>query len=272
MGKVYRSCKDRKALRGPSPQPSQTMNKISFSVSNEKISGNVFFPKKKLALNPAIIFIHGWTSKQDGYFYYATELAEKGYICMTFDMRGHGASEGNLSVLTRKDFLSDVIAAFDFLSQIKDVDKENITVVGSSFGGYLSVLLSSVRSCASLVLRVPANYPDAGFESIPHKIGADAYYEGLIQRDKETWKTTVHPYSTITSLQTLREFKGRVLLIESENDKIVPHEVVKSYSLALTDNAKLTYMVMKGADHSITRDKARQVEFLAILLKWLKDQ
>ncbi len=243
---------------------------ISLEVQGSKLCGKLF-TLDAVASNPAILFLHGWTSKQDRYFGFAKALVAKGYICLTFDMRGHGMSEGELVNLSRTDFLEDTIAAYDFLANAEGVNPSRIIVVGSSFGGYLATLLSEKRSCSGLALRVPADYPNSGFDE-PHIDIANAYYEGLVDAERRAWKTTVHLHTETNSLEALHAFSGKVLLVESEMDELVPHEIVQSYASAVADKSKLTHHVMKGAPHSLGNDPERQHEFSTILTTWLESK
>lgn len=121
------------------------MKDFSFVSDNLKLDGTIFYPSIKKDKYPAILFVHGWTSERKRSFQYAKSLADLGYICLLFDLRGHGTSEGDINKATIKEFVDDVLAAYDYLLKIEVVDKENISAVGSSFGGYLVSLLSTQR-------------------------------------------------------------------------------------------------------------------------------
>lgn len=136
------------------------MENISFTSSGLRLGGTVFYPPNKKDSNPAILFVHGWTGNRTSSFQHAKALANLGYVCLLFDLRGHGSSEGDRNEATNKDFLDDAVAAYDYLAAIKDVDKSNISAIGSSFGGYLVALLLKKRTLKNLVLRAPADYPN----------------------------------------------------------------------------------------------------------------
>ena len=110
------------------------MKDIKFTVDGLKLKGNLFYPEKIKDKNPAILFIHGWTSEKKRSFQYAEALIKLGFVVMVFDMRGHGISEGNINIATPKEFLKDCIVAYDYFSSIKGVDKENISIISSSEG------------------------------------------------------------------------------------------------------------------------------------------
>lgn len=140
------------------------MKDIQFSVDGLKLQGNLFYPEKLKDKNPTILFVHGWTSEKRRSFQYAEALIKLGFIVMFFDMRGHGISEGDINIHTPKEFLRDCVAAYDYCSSLGGVDKENISIVSSSFGGYLSSILTEKRTVKNLVLRVPADYANNTFE------------------------------------------------------------------------------------------------------------
>jgi esterase/lipase len=237
------------------------MKPISFTSDYEELKGKLFLPDTPVDNNPAVLIIHGWKSRQRGGEYLAQALSEKGYIVMTFDLRGHGESAGNLEVLSRTHFLADAEAAYDVLAGTPGVDNERITVIGSSFGGYLAALLSSKRKVHALVLRVPANYFDRGFDDPQERSGDDP--------EREIWRGEVHPYVETASLRAVHDFTGRVLVVESERDEQIPSEVIRSYCNAVTDPARITHVVMKDAPHSISRDEGFREEYRKIVLEWI---
>lgn len=236
------------------------MQKVQISIANEKLQGNIFIPPKTDTKAPGVLFIHGWQSAQDRYFGLAQKLSELGFMSLTFDLRGHGKSPGDLAMLSRKDFLDDVVSAYDFLTQSKSADSKNISVVGSSFGAYLGAILSPERKVAQMVLRVPADYPDGGFKEPELRTPE--------QPRVAEWRATPRDFNLTKSLRAVRNFGGRILIIESEKDELVPHQTVVNYANAVLDKSKLTYVVMKGAPHSLRGHKNFQKEFEQILSRW----
>lgn len=218
------------------------------------LDGAIFYPTSKRDTYPAILFVHGWTADKTGTFQYAEALANDGFICFLFDMRGHGMSEGDRNALTYKDFFDDVITAYDRLLEIEGVDPENISAVGSSFGGYLIALLSSKRKLKSLVLRAPADYPNELFAT--SKIRTAGNDPTVVK-----WREHVKEPNETFALEALHDFSGDVLLIESENDDYVPHQTILNYINAVSDQARVTHCIIKGAPHSINEGPLRdQVE------------
>ncbi|MGI8420160.1 MAG: alpha/beta hydrolase family protein [Candidatus Levyibacteriota bacterium] len=139
--------------------------KITSAMTGESLEGTLVTPVQ--SNGKAVLFIHGWRSNEFGYIHRAKALADIGYICFAFSLRGHGGSDGDIRKLTRQDFINDVTDAYDFLAKQNSVNPDEIGIVSASFGGYLSALLTKRRQVRWLALRAPANYPDNGFEDIP---------------------------------------------------------------------------------------------------------
>lgn len=139
---------------------------------------------------------------------------------MTFTMRGHGTSEGELNKLTRQDFLNDAICAYNSLIKRKGVDANSISVVRSSFGVYMAALMSKERKVLNLVLRVPANYPNESFNHPQINFSVDNN-PFMIQ-----WRFKSLGTQETFALEALRKFTGNILIIQSENDELVPLQTV----------------------------------------------
>lgn len=241
------------------------MKNVEFISDGKKLKGTVFYPQTVKEKNPAILFIHGWTSSQKSNVQYAQSLSKLGYICMSVDLGGHGESEGNIQKLTRKDFLNDTFAAYDYLANMNGVDGDNISVVGSSFGAYLAILLSSKRKIKNLALRVPANYPNSSFNQPQILFSGNNDPDILQERFQEVNKTPTY------TLEAVSNFSGNVLLVQSEKDDLIPHQTIENYMSAVGEKNKLTHIVMKGASHSIQDQKSRD-EYEQILIDWFKDK
>src|ERR671913_538733 len=132
-------------------------DRIDIHVDDQRISGTVVTPATVV---PGVLFLHGWGGSQEQYLARAHEIAALGCVCLTTDLRGHAETEEQKETVTREDNLRDALAAYDTLVSHQAVDKEAIAVVGSSYGGYLAAILSSLRPVRWLGLRVPALYRD----------------------------------------------------------------------------------------------------------------
>ena len=233
------------------------MQEIQIPIENGILAGTLFPGRGDGAKKTAALFIHGWQSAQDRMFDLATTLSEHGITCLTVDVRGHGKTGGNAETLSLKDFQDDIMAAYDFLISGDDVNKGAIGIIGSSFGGYLAALLSAQRKLAWMILRVPADYPDESFE----QPGISSRYSVDWCKEKKNWQAT-------KALRAIHAFQGRVLIVESEKDEVVPKETLLNFKNAIANPNNLDYVVMKDAPHSLTHYPEFKKHFNGIVLNW----
>jgi uncharacterized protein len=178
---------------------------------------------------------------------------------MTVALRGMG-SPGDIARLTRADFMEDAAAAYDFLAALDGVDRERVSVVGESFGSYLACVLSAQRPVRALALRVPTDFPDAGFADVPQERFAGVLSLG--------WKRQEHSSSESRALDAVHHFFGDILVVASELDTIVPLQTTQNYLSSAPDPERLTYRLMRGAGHGLA-NPLRQIAFVRLLLEWL---
>jgi dipeptidyl aminopeptidase/acylaminoacyl peptidase len=239
------------------------MKKIKFKVDGHTLTGTIIYPSNIKDSNPAVLFVHGWLSSETGYIPRAKAVSARGAICMTFNLRGHGTSEGEVNTFSRKDHLGDVMVAYDYLAAQPNVDTERIGVVGASYGAYLSSILTSKRKVKWLVLRAPALYKDKDF-SVPT--------QSLIKEDVCVYRQVKIKPQDNYALKALTTFKNNVFLIECENDIVVSHQIIKNYKTALK-NKKFSYFLLPKADHELSTEEYKKafIEVLSEIFKqWLK--
>ena len=130
-------------------------DRIALAVNDQTVVGTLLRPEVPV---PGFLFIHGWGGDQEEDLGHAEELARLGCICLTFDLRGHAGSDADKEQVTRQDGLDDAMAAYDHLAAQPLVDRGAIGVVGTSYGGYLAMLLTARRPVRWLAIRVSALY------------------------------------------------------------------------------------------------------------------
>ncbi len=144
-----------------------TVQKISFkNVYNMKVVGNLFVPKDldKNVKNPAIIVGHPMGAvKEQSANLYATKMAERGFVTLSFDLSYWGESEGEPRHSVAPDvYADDFSAAADFLSTQSFVDRNNIGVIGICGSGGFSISAAKVDSRLKAIATV-SMYDMGGF-------------------------------------------------------------------------------------------------------------
>lgn len=227
-------------------------------VAGSELQGTFLTPRSKI---PGVLFIHGWGGSQSFDLLRAQGIAALGCICLTFDLRGHAATEAQREQVSRDDNLHDVMAAYDRLAAHPGLDSTEVAVVGSSYGAYLAAILSGLRKVRWLALQVPALYPD------------DHWFRPKDQLDRGVLRAlrnrTVGPEEN-RALAACAGFQGDVLIVESEHDDFIPHSTVMNYRSAFRRAHSMTHRIIDGADHALT-EKTAQRAYTGILVNWITE-
>lgn len=237
-----------------------TANKdpIDILVENEHIAGTFMAPESKM---PGVLFVHGWGGSQERDLERAKGMAGLGCVCLTFDMRGHVATQVQKETVTREHNLADLLAAYDQLSEHPAVDPSCIAVIGTSYGGYLAAFLTTLRPVKWLALRVPALYWDDEWTTPKQaldKVRLMDYRHGRLTPNDNR------------ALAACAGFEGDVLLVESQYDDRVPHSTIMSYRSSFVSAHSLTHRIIDGADHGLSGEGCQEV-YTKILTRWVSE-
>lgn len=237
--------------------------RVTIEAKNYTLNGRLYGKIGDHKHGSAILFLSGWKPTRSrlttSSFYAGFSARKRNNICLTVALRGMG-SEGDMNVLSRADYLNDVLAAYDYLANTAGVDRDNIRVVGESFGGYLACILSTMRPVKKMALRVPTDFSNEGFADIPIRTA------GKLSRE---WKEQKHAYTESYALKAINEYKGSLMMVASENDKFVPYQTTENYLAAVNDSSILEYRFIKKASHGMLHPKL-QWDYLRTLLQWLR--
>jgi dienelactone hydrolase len=233
-------------------------NAIDIPVGEHRIAGTLVASSMTV---PGVLLVHGWDGSQEQYLHRAHQIAALGCVCLTFDLRGHARHVAQRQAVTREDNLRDVLAAYDVLVSHPTVDPESIAIVGSSYGGYLGAIVSSMRPVRWLALRAPALYRDGDWD-VP---------KGELDRDDlATYRRTPIGAADNRALGACAAFRGDAIIVESEHDKTVPHPVIENYLSAFKRVRSVTYRVISDADHALSQEAWRQ-SYGMLLVSWMTE-
>jgi len=232
---------------------------VTIHVEADTVAGTFVAPD---TLMPGVLFVHGWGGSQAQYLARAHAVASLGCICLTFDLRGHADTRVQYETVSRDSNLKDVLAAYDTLLQRRRVDPEAIAVIGSSYGGYLAAILTSLRKVKWLGLRAPALYLDSGWEMPKLQLHKSQDLLGYRSRRLAAAENR--------ALNACENFAGDVLLVESEHDLVIPQAVLSNYREACAHSHSLTYRCLPGADHGLTGDDDQRA-YSTLLTTWMTE-
>jgi uncharacterized protein len=101
---------------------------------------------------PGIVVVHGAGSRKENHADFARLAAANGWAALTFDLPGHGESDGEFSGAA----VDDVIAMVDLLSEQPGVDAGRVALRGSSLGGFLAICAAAkMREIAGVIAICP---------------------------------------------------------------------------------------------------------------------
>ena len=232
---------------------------LEIPIDGRAIAGTLIVPDARM---PGVLFLHGWGGTLAQYGPRAREIAALGCACLTVDMRGHALTEPDRPTVTREDNLRDALAAYDRLVAEREVDLDALAIVGSSYGGYLATILTTLRPVRWLALRAPALYRDSDWTEPKLALRK---LQGL-----EAYRRTRLPAGDNRALRAARDYRGDVLIVESGHDDTIPHAVIESYRDAFANARSLTYRIIDGADHGLTDPACRQA-YTTLLVNWITE-
>ncbi|MEM8917321.1 MAG: alpha/beta hydrolase [Pseudomonadota bacterium] len=216
-----------------------------------------YTPPKPGVTGTTLVFLPGYMSDMEGGKALALDswAKEQGRAMLRLDYAGCGASGGDFEDQSLIDWRDDV------LSLIDKVTEGAITLIGSSMGGWLMLLvaLSRPMRIKSLIgIAAAPDFTDWGF-SQDQKM--TILRDGKLEEDSEY---SDEPYVTTRTfwqsgeanrlLQKEIAFDGLVRLLHGQDDEDVPW----MYSLEIAKqmrSADVQVHLVKNGDHRLSRDQ-----------------
>ena len=130
---------------------------VTFYSEGMRLSGDLYLPEGLPARQrrAGVVLCHGYTGVKDLYLPdNARILNAAGYVVLTFDYKGWGASEGPRSRLAPYSRVADVQAALTFLGLQSSVDAARLGIYGTSYGGATVVWVGAVDPRVKCVVSV----------------------------------------------------------------------------------------------------------------------
>ena len=203
---------------------------------------------------PTIVFLSGLKSDMEGTKAVALEAwaKEKGYGFLRFDYSGHGQSSGAFVEGCIGDWYEDSLAVVDQLTD------GPIVAVGSSMGGWQSLLLARERPDRVVGLVTIAAAPD--FTEDGYWAGFSEDQKAELQREGQVSIPSDYDEDYVITKHLIEEARNNLVLrsplrlgmpvrfLQGTEDTAVPtSQAVKLLEHAEGDDIRLT--LVKGADH-----------------------
>lgn len=203
---------------------------------------------------PTIIFLSGLKSDMEGTKAVALEAwaQEKGFGFLRFDYSGHGQSSGAFVDGTIGDWHEDTLAVVDTLTT------GPVIAVGSSMGGWQSLLLARARPDRVAGLVTIAAAPD--FTEDGYWAGFSDAQKAQLEREGMLSIPSEYDEDYIITKRLIEDGRGHMVLrsplrldmpvrfLQGTEDTAVPTaQAIKLLEHAEGDDIRLT--LVKGADH-----------------------
>jgi pimeloyl-ACP methyl ester carboxylesterase len=189
---------------------------------------------------PQLLVLHGaGDSNRDRFRLLRRQLSAEGISSVGFDFVGHGETGGELKSSSLRSRTRQAR---------RIVDSQNLqqpfSVIGASMSAYTAVKLLKHYEIKSLILLVPAMY-SARADAVPFNRGFTE-----IIRQPQSWNDS-------DAWDILAQYKGRLLIVAGENDRIIPRAVIdKIYESAVQATERKLY-IAPDATHFIFTDLRR---------------
>ncbi|MHA1475239.1 MAG: alpha/beta hydrolase family protein [Promethearchaeota archaeon] len=280
-GKRLRTLEKKKLHWIRSSQINRENEKITMS-DGKKLQAYIYSSDVTPEIAPSVLFLHGFGGfAQDFNFeIILSSLCLAGYRVFAYDFRASGNSrkKGEPSIFGSSDgdffqlIFKDVITVIDWMYQHEGVDKENLSLIGGSFGGamILSSALHDERIKKIIGICAPYDLSDVfrvGF--IEGSLINRLYFKLLFKKltDIDDFLAKVHDVSPIVKIKEDFNYENRVFLAHSQNDEVIAFEkhFLKNVE-KMKIPAKNTLVFEKGG-HEFTGNTA---PLIARILYWLR--
>jgi alpha-beta hydrolase superfamily lysophospholipase len=200
-------------------------------------------------IHGGVVILHGAGSCKESHHDFARALLPPGLAALSFDQRGHGASESPMDARA----LADIAAMVSLLRERIGLDKP-IALRGSSMGGYLALIAAGAVHAQAVVAICPASA--SGLQR-----GLDA---GTLRFDAD-----VEALARLLGEHDLQDAVSAldipVLLLHAEGDEQVPVQHSRELEPHLAHPASRLIVVPGGHHRSIQHDEELQAVSLRFL-------
>jgi len=118
---------------------------VRFSSGDVQLAGTLISPNTGKR-HPAVILVHGsGPANRESVLPFARFLIRHGMAVLGYDKRGVGGSTGDWNSASFEDLAGDVVAAFEYLKTRREIDREQVGLLGVSQAGWI-MPLAAVRA------------------------------------------------------------------------------------------------------------------------------
>jgi len=201
---------------------SYTVERLIFKSARYRLIGALHKPSDMKAPPSAVLVLHGFPGMAPILNDVVSSLCQAGFAPMSFYYKGCWGSGGSYSFLGA---LRDTQKALELVVNRKDLDINNLSIIGHSFGGLIAMVMAvkneMIKSVAALcpVANMKAELSSIRAKNILQK-GLPFVSGFPMRKAVKEWKTLSRQYEPIDYVEKIapRPF----LLIHGDEDDIIP--------------------------------------------------
>ena len=181
-----------------------------------------FLHASQTSARGTVLYSHGNGGNLTYFKGIAADLAKRGLDVLLYDYRGYGRSEGLAP--SEVELYADADAAYEYLTNTRQVRTDNLAICGLSLGTTVSTDLAARKPCGVLVLEAPlSSASDMATATLP-----------IIPRQLH-WILK----NRFESARKIANVKCPVLITHGDADEIIPTEQGRKVFAAANEPKKL---------------------------------
>jgi uncharacterized protein len=201
---------------------------------------------------PGMVIVHGAGSCKENHADFARACNARGWAALTYDQRGHGASEDAMAPVA----VSDVGRMARLLASVEGVNGDRVCVRGSSMGGFMAIHAAAVSDAIAGVIAIcPAGERDL--------------LDGLRRDDLEMRadRRALEPWLGEHDLREAVELMGSkpLLILHARGDEEIHYSWSEELSARAAEPCEA--IILPGGHH---RSLQHDSELQEVSLRWLE--
>lgn len=204
---------------------------------------------------PAMVIVHGAGSAKENHADFARACAASGWAALSYDQRGHGVGDDEMSPAA----LADVGRIAAALAARDEIDPRRVCVRGSSLGGFVAIHgAATADAIAGVIAICPAGEAQL----------LSGLRDGTLEfRAGERARAELAAWLGEHDLRDAVELVGTkpLIIVHAEGDERIPVELSRELYARAVDPRKL--IVLPGGHH---RSAQHDAEVQGVALRWLE--
>lgn len=207
-----------------------------------------------------VLFLSGGnlTTGRERYHTWQETLKDHSICSLSFDYSG---VNGSGTILEESSLAGRIQESFCAIRWIEtNTNAKEIIVFGASMGGYIGLgLVNKIpRSVLKLLLYAPAAYSVKA-----HSLKFNSSFTVEIRKE-QSWTNSL-------SYEWLQVCDKPILLLEAENDRIIPGDVLEQYKTIGQKKKHFTHQLLHSRPHNCWGDDHESTAFRDIIFKHILD-